>query len=160
MFKAVVRCRQVLPLLAMMLCASSIAEARHWRYYGYYRRGYEQNAGDDRSRDRERRGTAPPAGPVVGFGPTRERPTRGCGQEVVELKNWPYDSLTQMVGMDEKQRDALAQMQSAATAWSDTLAAACPRLVPVPLTERLEALGHVVDAFVAALDEVRPGIES
>src|SRR5215813_6189362 len=78
---------------------------------------------DLRSRDRERRVTAPPAGRVVGFGPTVEQLIRGCGQEVVELKNWPYDSLTQMVGMDEKQRDALAQMQSAATASSDTLAA-------------------------------------
>jgi len=157
---AALRCRLVLPVLATILCASSVAEARHWRYYGYYRRDYERNSEVDRGRDRELRGAIVPRGRATGFGPTVEQLIRGCGQEVVELKNWPFDSLGQTVSLDDKQRDALGQMQGAATASSDTLAAACPNIVPAALNERLAALDQVVDAFIAALDAVRPAIES
>ncbi len=162
MFNAARRCRHVLPLLATILCASSIAEARHGRHYGYYRRGFDQNAEDDRSRDREWRapGAGPVRGRVTGFGPTVEQLIRGCGQEAFELKNWPLESLAQIVGPDEGQRNALEQMRGTATEASDTLASACPKDVPATLANRLGALSDVLDAFIAALDSVRPGIET
>jgi LTXXQ motif family protein len=162
MFKAARRCRHILPLLATILCASSIAEARHGRYYGYYRRGFERNAEDDRSRERDWRApaAAPLRGRVTGFGPTVEQLIRGCGQEALELKNWPLESLAQTVGPDDGQRNALEQMHGTAAQASDTLAAACPRDVPPRPAERLGALSGVLDALVAALDSVRPGIET
>src|SRR5262245_52879281 len=107
--------RKLVLLLAMVLCAPSNAEARHWRYYGYYNRDSDQNVQDDRSRSREWR--APEAGAYGGrgggFGPTLEQLIRGCNQDAIDLQRWPLDSVARVVVPTEEQRDALEQVQRA-----------------------------------------------
>jgi hypothetical protein len=58
--------------------------------------------------------------------PTVDQLIRGCSQEAVELKNWPFDYLAQIVGPDEGQRNALQRMQDTAANASDILSSTCP----------------------------------
>jgi hypothetical protein len=84
---------------------------------------------------------------------------RGCSQEAAELKNWPFDFLTQIIGADESQRDALQQMQSSVADASDTLASRCPKEIPAALTAKFDALKQALQSFIAALDAVHPAVQ-
>ena len=152
--------RKLLLFLAMILCAPANAEARHWRYYGYYNRDSDQNAADDRSRNRGGRETLPYSARGGGFGPTVEQLIRGCSQEALELQQWPFDSVARVVGPSEEQRGGLEQLRGIAADAGRSLASACPKDAPRPLTERLDLLERVLGSFVAALDTVRPPIET
>jgi hypothetical protein len=138
-------------MLVVTLCASSNAEARR---RGYYYRYFDQNAVGDRNQagglTASGAGSLPSRG--AGFVPTVDQLIRGCGQEAVELKNWPFDYLAQIVGPDEGQRNAANA--------SDILASTCPREIPAALTARFDALKQGLGAFMTALDAVRPAIET
>jgi hypothetical protein len=111
MSQTALRCGLVLSMLVVTLCASSDAEARR---RGYYYRYLDQNAVGDRN---QAGGSLPSRG--AGFVPTVDQLIRGCSQEAVELKNWPFDYLAQIVGPDEGQRNALQRMQDTAADASD-----------------------------------------
>jgi hypothetical protein len=155
--------RLVLSMVVIVLCASSSAEARRWRRY-YSQPYIDQSVVNDRNRNADRESSIPSARPFrsqgPAFGATVEQLIRGCNQEAIELKNWPFDSLAQIVGPDENQRNALQQMQDTAVKTADILASTCPKEIPAPLTARFDALKHGLEAFIAALDGVRPVIET
>jgi hypothetical protein len=151
---------QLVLLLAMTLCAASNVEARRWRHYGYAERAAEQNTTDDQARNRAlQRAAAPQDARGSAFGPTVEQLLRGCNQEALDLANWPLQSVAQTVTPDDGQRDALEQMRAEAAEAGNSLASQCPKEIPARLTARLDALEHVLDAFAASLDAVRPAIE-
>jgi hypothetical protein len=95
-----------------------------------------------------------------GFGPTMDQLIRGCSQEAAELKNWSFDFLTQIIGADESQRNALQQMQSSVADASDTLASTCPKEIPAALTAKFGALKEALQSFITALDAVRPAVQT
>ena len=159
MSQTALRCGLVLSMLVVTLCASSDAEARR---RGYYYRYLDQNAVGDRNQaggsTASGAGSLPSRG--AGFVPTVDQLIRGCGQEAVELKNWPFDYLAQIVGPDEGQRNALQRMQDTAANASDILSSTCPKEIPAALTARFDALKQGLGAFMTALDAVRPAIET
>jgi hypothetical protein len=159
MSQTALRCGLVLSMLVVTLCASSDAEARR---RGYYYRYLDQNAVGDRNQaggsTASGAGSLPSRG--AGFVPTVDQLIRGCSQEAVELKNWPFDYLAQIVGPDEGQRNALQRMQDTAANASDILSSTCPREIPAALTARFDALKQGLGAFMTALDAVRPAIET
>jgi hypothetical protein len=142
-----------LALCAAVLCASSNVEARRWRYYGQSEAAFDQNIQDNRRQEQSRI-------PSAGFGGSVEQWLRGCNQEALELKAWPVESVAQIAGVDDGQRNALDQMQDAAVAAGDSLASICPKEIPAPLTARLEALDQVLASVAASLEQVRPSIET
>jgi len=156
MLETAIRCGLVFCMLVTILCASSPTEARRWRYYHQDYRYSDQPVANDRTQDSRSnalgaRGT--------GFGPTMDQLIRGCSQEAAELKNWPFDFLTQIIGADESQRNALQQMQSSVADASDTLASRCPKEIPAALTAKFDALKQALQSFIAALDAVRPAVQ-
>jgi hypothetical protein len=160
MSQTALRCGLVLSMLAVTLCASSDAEARRRGYYYY--RYFDQNAVGDRNQAGGSTASGPGSLPSrgTGFVPTVDQLIRGCSQEAVELKNWPFDYLAQIVGADEGQRNALQRMQYTAANASDILVSSCPKEIPAALTARFDALKQGLGAFITALDAVRPAIET
>jgi hypothetical protein len=125
--------------------------------YDDWRRGRER---EDWSRRREaergdavmRRGRGGPFAAVV------EKLVRGCGAQGAEFENWPFDAIAQIVGADEKERNALAALRESAKAASERLAADCPQDVPAAPSARLEAVEQGIDAALAAFDQVQPAL--
>jgi LTXXQ motif family protein len=143
-------------LIAVVLGASSNAEARRWRFLNRY--NFDQNAPSEQNRNSGLRASSfnPQA---VGFGAIVEQLIRGCIQESTELKTWPLDLVAQTVSPDEGQRNALEQMRSVAAKAGDTLASSCPSDVPAALPARFDALEQGLGSFIEALDSVRPTVE-
>jgi LTXXQ motif family protein len=143
-------------LIAVVLVASSNAEARRWRFFNRY--NFDQNAPSEQNRNSGLRASSfnPQA---VGFGAIVEQLIRGCIQESTELKTWPLDLVAQTVSPDEGQRNALEQMRSVTAKAGDTLASSCPSDVPAALPARFDALEQGLGSFIEALDSVRPTVE-
>ena len=125
MLQTAIRCAVVFCTLAISYLPSS-TEARRRGYYQYYQR-FQQNAVNDVNREA---GFSTPiinSSRGIGFSPTVDQLIRGCGQEAMELKNWPFGYLSQVIGEDENQRNKLQQMQNTATSEADVLGSKCGR---------------------------------
>jgi LTXXQ motif family protein len=92
------------------------------------------------------------------FAAVVEKLVRGCGAQGAEFENWPFDAIAQIVGADEKERNALAALRESAKAASERLAADCPQDVPAAPSARLEAVEQGIDAALAAFDQVQPAL--
>jgi hypothetical protein len=159
MSKSALRCGRVLFLLAIILCASASAEARHRKHYGGHRY-LQQNAVKDRTWGGELPASDTSSSQGSSFGPAIAELIRGCSQEAIQLKNWPIDSIALIVGPDAAQQNALDKVRNASIETADILAATCPKEIPVALTARFDALKQAVDAFITGLDALRPAIET
>jgi hypothetical protein len=108
MFAIVCRCSRLFPLVTMMaITLTSAAEARHWRYNGYY--GFYW---PDRSTRRDRAEEAAPhnSPPVVqtsGFGLAVAHMIRACEEQSIELRKTPFDVISRTVRPTEHQQNAL-----------------------------------------------------
>jgi hypothetical protein len=115
-----------------------------------------QDRRESRARERGdavmRRGRGGPFAAVV------EKLVRGCGAQGAEFENWPFDAIAQIVGADEKERNALAALRESAKAAAQRLAADCPQDVPAAPSARLEAVEQGIDAALAAFDKVQPAL--
>lgn len=158
MFQSAIRCALVLCTLAI-LCAPSSTEARRRGYYYQYYRNFEQNAATDVSQNGGSSVSIINSSRGTGFGATVDQLIRGCSQEAIELKNWPFDYLAQMVGADETQRDTLQKMQNVANTEAGILSSKCPKEIPAAPSAKLDTLQQGLDAFLVALDAVRPAVE-
>jgi LTXXQ motif family protein len=136
--------------------------------YDEWRRGRDRDAWR-RSRERERddwtrRREAARGDPVMRpgrggpFAAVVEKLVRGCGAQGAEFENWPFDAIAQIVGADEKERNALAALRESAKAAAQRLAADCPQDVPAAPSARLEAVEQGIDAALAAFDQVQPAL--
>jgi len=83
---------------------------------------------------------------------------RVCGQQGVELKSWPFDSIARIVRPDETQRSALEQLRTTANQTADTLASDCPQDTPTAPSDQLEAAERGLETAIAALKAVQPAI--
>src|SRR5262249_8109459 len=71
-----------------------------------------------------------------------------------------FDVVAQAIQPTVDQRDALERIRGTATEAADTLAAACPKTIPAPLSERLEILSHVLGEIAGSLKALRPVLVS
>jgi hypothetical protein len=92
------------------------------------------------------------------FAAVVEKLVRGCGAQGAEFDRWPFDAIAQIVGADEKERNALEGLRESAKAASQRLAADCPQDVPAAPSARLEAVEQGIDAALAAFDQVQPAL--
>jgi hypothetical protein len=109
-------------------------------------------------RARERGDAALRSGRGGPFAAVVEKLVRGCGAQGAEFENWPFDAIAQIVGADEKERNALAALRESAKAAAQRLAADCPQDVPAAPSARLEAVEQGIDAALAAFDQVQPAL--
>jgi hypothetical protein len=140
---------------------SSGADARHWRHHGYYGYGSYGYYGYGRGRNEDRDQGAPsPNGlsraQTNSFGATIARMIRACEEDSAELKKTPFDAISRRVRPNESQHQALEQIRSATFAAAGTLLATCPKVVPTPVSERLDTLSRALGAITASRDGLRP----
>src|SRR5260370_10118624 len=107
-------------------------------------------------RARERGDAALRSGRGGPFAAVVEKLVRGCGAQGAEFENWPFDAIAQIVGADEKERNALAALRESAKAAAQRLAADCPQDVPAAPSARLDAGVHGILTSRAAVDHVQP----
>ena len=88
-----------------------------------------------------------------------ERLIRGCAQQGLELKGWPFDMIAQVVAPDDDQRAALEALRDTAGQAAEALASSCPQAVPAAPAARLEAVEQAIDAASVAFEAVQPVLE-
>ena len=93
------------------------------------------------------------------FGAVVERLIRGCAQQGLELKGWPFDMIAQVVAPDDAQRAALEALRDTARQAAEALASSCPQAVPAAPAARLEAVEQAIDAASVAFAAVQPALE-
>jgi hypothetical protein len=122
-----------------------------------WRRSREREDGTRRREDERGEAVMRPGrgGP---FAAVVDKLVRGCGAQGAEFENWPFDAIAQIVGADEKERNALAALRESAKAAAQRLAADCPQDVPAAPSARLEAVEQGIDAALAAFDKVQPAL--
>src|SRR5207302_11379823 len=111
-------------------------EERRWRDRDEWRRARYDDWRRGRGRGREEwtRARAGEGGDAVlrpgrngPFGAVVEKLIRGCAAQAAEFDSWPFDTIGQSVGADEKQRNALEGLRGAAKQAAERLAADCPQ---------------------------------
>jgi hypothetical protein len=154
MFAIACRCSRLFPLVTMIaISLVSAAEARHWRYNGYY--GFYW---PDRSTRRDRTEVAAPRNsqPLVqtsGFGLAIAHMIRACEEQSVELRKTPFDVISRTVRPSEPQENALDTIRSAVSAAADNLATTCPKDIPAMPSERLDVLRHTIECIIRITDD-------
>ena len=88
-----------------------------------------------------------------------ERLIRGCAQQGLELKGWPFDMIAQVVAPDDAQRAALEGLRDSTRQAAEALASSCPQAVPAAPAARLEAVEQAIDAASVAFAAVQPALE-
>ena len=153
---------------------STLDEWRRMRESGDWQRGRENPRAapyDERRRERERDDIAPaPAaargdaalsrGRNGGFGATIDKLVRGCAAQAAEFENWPFDLITQTVGPDEAQRNALTALRNVSNQAAQQLANGCPQEIPAAPAARLEAVEQGIDVTLKAFDVVEPALQA
>jgi hypothetical protein len=76
------------------------------------------------------------------------------------LRKWPFDSIAQIVRPDDTQQRALDELRNATAATAGTLTSDCPHGGPAPFSARLDEMAHGIDTVIAALDSMRPALQS
>jgi hypothetical protein len=132
-------------------------EWRRGRDRDAWRRSREREDGT-RRREAERGDAVMRPGRGGPFAAVVEKLVRGCGVQGTEFENWPFDAIAQIVGADEKERNALAALRESAKKAAERLAADCPQDVPAAPSARLEAVEQGIDAALAAFDQVQPAL--
>ena len=161
MFATPCRCSRLFPLVtAMVISLASAADARHWRYNGYY--GFYS---PDRSiRTRQDRAevaaprNSPPAVQISGFGLAVGHMIRACEEQSVELRKTPFDVISRTVRPSERQQNALDTIRSAISDAADMLAATCPKDIAAMPSEQLDALRHATDALLESRTTMHPAL--
>jgi len=153
------RYSRLFPVVAVMaISLASTAEARHWRYRGYYG-FYWPDRSMRRDRAEEPRNSPPP--PLVqasGFGLAVAHMIRACEEQSVELRKTPFDVISRTVRPSERQQNALDTIRSAISSAADMLAATCPKDIPAMPSERLDALRHTIDALLESRATMHPAL--
>jgi hypothetical protein len=83
-----------------------------------------------------------------------------CGEEVIDLRKLPVESVSRTARPDNKQGAALEDLRRMADEAATTLAASCPTNVESEPSGRLDALGRSLDAVENALDALQPLLQA
>ena len=162
------RARIILPALlglALSLSLFSSAEARRWRwhFYGSHHYGYSHRSGVDAGRRTDVANVVETARASTGggaFGALIDGLVRGCLQQAAEFQRLPFEAITRIVSPDDAQRNALEAVRASATAAAERLSSNCPRDVPAPSGERLEAAEQAIDTVTSSIAAVEPPLRA
>ena len=155
-------CGKVLLCVTALILASSAAEARYWRHYGYHWYGRSWKGSPSNSSERQveeqKVGTEPGNDPRQAgeFGAAIEQMINACNRQVAELKDMPLDAVARIVNSTPDQREALDGIRRVAVDASESLAATCPKNASASIHERLKALNRTLEAMAASLATLRP----
>ena len=83
---------------------------------------------------------------------------RACEEQSVELRKTPFEVISRTVRPSERQENALDTIRSAVSAAADMLATTCPKDIPAMPSERLDALGHAIDALLESRATMHPAL--
>jgi hypothetical protein len=154
---------KVLLFATALILASSAAEARYWRHYGYHWYGRSWNDSrpndDERQVEQQKLGKEPtndPRNQLGFFVGAVEEVSQTCDRQVVELKNMPLDTVSRVVNPTPEQNEALGHIRSVARDASETLAVTCPKNTSGNIHERLDSLSRAFDAMAASLATLQP----
>lgn len=142
-------------VVLIVLSAASAAQARHHgRHHGRHWHEYEDRVplAPDLA-PAPARGARSQAG---GFALAAAQVIHACGEQAAELQNMPFDAVVKTLQPNDEQRGALEQIRAATADAANTLNTTCPKNVPAPLTDRLDAMRASLDAIKAALSPLRP----
>ena len=157
----------LLALLVAGACLATGAEARHRRSWKWTEptsvaiRSPTDATMDNERGPREPHLIASPARfrSVGGIGLVIDRLIRGCQQQSIELANWPFGTIANVVAPDQDQSAALDQLRLAAQGAADTLTTTCPQVVPAEPSAQLEAVEQAIDAAGGAFAAVQPALQ-
>jgi hypothetical protein len=74
-----------------------------------------------------------------------DRLIRGCTQQGLDLANWPFGAIANIVVPNDSQSAALEQLRIVAQQAADTLATSCPQTVPAEPAAQWEAVEQAID---------------
>jgi hypothetical protein len=161
MFATPRHCSHLFPLVAtMVISLATAAEARHWRYHGYY--GFywpDRSIRQYRAEDTTPR-NSPPVVQTSGFGLAVAHMIRACEEQSIELRKMPFDVIARTVRPSEPQQNALDTIRTAVSDAANMLAATCPKDIPAMPSERLDALRHAIDALLESRTTTLPCMKS
>jgi LTXXQ motif family protein len=159
MFATPRHCSHLFPLVAtMVISLATAAEARHWRYHGYY--GFywpDRSIRQYRAEDTTPR-NSPPVVQTSGFGLAVAHMIRACEEQSIELRKMPFDVIARTVRPSEPQQNALDTIRTAVSDAANMLAATCPKDIPAMPSERLDALRHAIDALLESRTTMHPAL--
>jgi hypothetical protein len=157
----------ILPALLVLVLSIGLvsgAEARKWRWwFSFGSHAYSARSGEDDGRRARAAQLAESTRAKTGggaFGAVVDRLIRGCGQQAVELQNWPFDAIAKIASPDDTQRRALDQLRATAADAAERLRSDCPLAVPAAPAAQLEAVEQAIDAGAAAFTAVQPSLEA
>jgi hypothetical protein len=156
----------ILPALLVTVatvCFASNAEAWRWRYFNHNGHGDSysiRSNNEDRRRGREAEWPESAPRRSGAFGAIVDRLIRGCGQQGVEMQNWPFDFIAQIVSLDDKQRSALDELRGTVKQAADSLMSNCPQDVPAAPTARFDAIEQAIDAAIEGFNIVQPTLQT
>lgn len=96
----------------------------------------------------------------AGFATLSPEFARICGNHTPGLTSWPFERIEQTVGPTDAQRVAFDRLKAASAAAIQALRDACPTKTPATPIGRLDALEKRLEAMLAAVDVVRPALQS
>ena len=159
MFATPCRCsRQFFLVTMMVITLASAADARHWRYNGYY--GFywpSRNIRPDRAEEATP-GNRPPVVQTSGFGLAVAHMIRACEDQSIGLRKTQFDVISRTVRPSERQQNALDTIGSAVSDAANMLAATCPKGVAASPGEQLLALRHAIDALLGSRTTMHPAL--
>jgi hypothetical protein len=85
-------------------------------------------------------------------------PAKLCSTQNQEFINVPTQEIIATVDPDDKQKEALDQLDNASTKAASMLQATCPSEIPGSTEARLDAMDKRLKATVTAMNEVRPAL--
>jgi hypothetical protein len=157
----------LLALLVAGACLATSAEARHRRSWKWTEptsvaiRSPTDATMDNERGPREPHLIASPARfrSARGISLVIDRLIRGCQQQSIELANWPFGTIANVVAPDQDQSAALDQLRLAAQGAADALTTTCPQVVPAEPSAQLEAVEQAIDAAGGAFAAVQPALQ-
>jgi hypothetical protein len=85
-------------------------------------------------------------------------PAKLCSTQNQEFINVPTQEIVATVDPDDKQKDALDQLDNVSAKAAAMLQATCPSQIPEDTTARLDAMSKRLKATVTAMNEVKPAL--
>jgi hypothetical protein len=83
---------------------------------------------------------------------------QACGERASGVSSVPIDEIERVIGPDDAQRAALAELRDATTRAVDLLKSGCPTYRPLTPVVRLEAMEQRLDAMLRAVQTVEPAL--
>jgi hypothetical protein len=141
-------------------CASTATEARRHRSSSYFERAAAERADGVQTWESDRRNQKTIRyDRAAGISALVQQLTFDCEREVIELKNFPVESISLTISPNGTQSRSLADISKLSAEAGDKLAKSCAAGIPASVDSRLEALERELHAVQLAIDELEPAVQ-